>query len=84
VQLVDAVKRTHIYLAKDDMQRLVVGRGDTDRPAVIRSQQISKLELSLASSKAAVLSVSDEAHKAYEDQDESCTQEVTYSHIGHT
>ena len=60
--LLSAVSRTKSFLRTDKFERLVVGRGSTDRAAVQRAHQLPRLELSLAPG-AAVHSVMQEAIK---------------------
>ncbi|ORY69311.1 glycoside hydrolase family 20 protein [Leucosporidium creatinivorum] len=76
--LMDGVKRTHEYLINDNLQRLVVGRGESDRSLVNAAPELVGLNLVLADSEWSpiVLSVTEEAHKLYEDQDESYTLNI--------
>ncbi|GAA5866405.1 hypothetical protein JCM1840_001305 [Sporobolomyces johnsonii] len=86
--LVAAVELAMEQVKKDRLERLIVGRGESDRDAVSKSPTLSKLELelvSLSSSASAsnVSSISEEAHKPYEELDESYTLSIPSTSSSH-
>ncbi|KZT12170.1 glycoside hydrolase family 20 protein [Laetiporus sulphureus 93-53] len=68
--LYEAVARTQTYLFKDNLGRLVVGRGAGDVSAFETAAYLSELKLSLKSG-STVLSITEEAQKPIEDRDEA-------------
>ncbi|GAA5956082.1 hypothetical protein JCM21900_002589, partial [Sporobolomyces salmonicolor] len=86
--LVAAVELAKAQVRKDRLGRLIVGRGESDREAVSKSPTLSKLELSLvplssSASASNILSISEEAHKPYEELDESYTLSIPSTSSSH-
>lgn len=77
-QLEAAIREAHAYLATDDFQRLVVGRGRSDEAQLLDADVLSRLELSLgpSSNTSSVRSIHDEANRPYAEQDESYELEI--------
>lgn len=70
-----AVKTAKGYLHKDNLERLVVGRGSADAKTVAKAKTLSKLVLSLESG-ATANTITSEAQKAPEARDEAYTLTV--------
>lgn len=71
--LAASIARATGYLAHDGFRRVVVGRGEEDRPLLRQSHTLSRLELILrpaANGSLALNSLRDEVHKPYEDLNE--------------
>ena len=66
-----AVKRTQGYLKTDKLERLVIGRGESDSSTIRNAKQLSSLAVSLTSTNGAVRSISDEAMDELENRDEA-------------
>ncbi|GAA5900768.1 hypothetical protein JCM5296_004890 [Sporobolomyces johnsonii] len=72
--LVAAIKQAEEQLENDKLQRLVVDRGEADRPRVHQAPTLAKLELSLTS--LYISSIAEEANKPYEELEEGYTLDV--------
>ncbi|GAA5828109.1 hypothetical protein JCM11251_002593 [Rhodosporidiobolus azoricus] len=75
-----AMDRAQAQLDRDNFQRLIVGRGETDRPLVENAPLLTRLELSLAESASHPLSVAEEVYKRYKDKDESYILSIRSAH----
>lgn len=71
----DAVSRTKRFLKEDKLERLIVGRGQSDKAVAEKAKSLSKLTLSLENV-ATVKSITEEAQKPIESRDEAYTLTV--------
>lgn len=69
--LLDAINRSEGRLWTDKLARLVVGRGESDLPAIRSSPALSNLVLSMTTNSSTLHSISTEAQKSLEDRNEA-------------
>ena len=78
-----AVERANSYLRTDKLERLVVGRGDVDKPALGKAKTLTRLTLSLSPG-AKVNTITAEAQKPIESRDEAYVLNVPADGSGAT
>ncbi|THH27662.1 hypothetical protein EUX98_g6529 [Antrodiella citrinella] len=81
--LQQAISRSHGFLQTDKLERLVVGRGDVDKPALTKAKTLSQLTVSLDKG-ATVQSITAEAQKPIEERDEGYVLDVPADGSGAT